>query len=267
MKFQWCSLSLLLGSMPTASAIYFGTNLVQPGKVIQFSAPLNASATWEAGRARKVVHSVSGAFVVPTGVTNLSKPCPLLIVSVPSGGSAIAGMRGLTNVALSEGWAVFAADGPKLPVNEDTVQWGVAMLSSALDQFTRTWPQTKQWPVACGGFSGGAKRSAAVGAAMMRDRWRVVGIFMGGCNEDRATLGLQLFQPGAGYLRVPMFLSNGTQDPIANAGHAAAVRDSMTRSGFANIRLESFNGAHQLDSQHLRTALRWFKQNAGLGPR
>jgi len=197
--------------------------------------------------------------VTPPGLTNLLKPCPLLVVSVPSGGSAIGWMRTVTNTALEEGWAVLAADGPKVDVNDDTIQLGWGILSSALDQFVRTWPPAKQWPVACAGFSGGAKRSAAVGAAMTADGWRVVGVFMGGCNEDRATLGLQLFTPGDRFKRTPFFLSNGTSDPIANPQQAAAVAESMRRNGFQTIRLESYEGEHRQSNEHLAQALRWFR--------
>ncbi len=176
----------------------------------------------------------------------------------PSGGSAIDWMRSVTNRAFKEGWAVLAADGPKVGVNDDTVQFGWAVLSSALDQFTRTWPQAKQWPVACAGFSGGAKRSAAVAAAMTRDGWRVVGVFLGGCNEDRATLGLQLFQPGPQFKQVPFFLSNGASDPIANPQHASTVAESMRANGFVNLRLESYPGGHRQHNDHLTEALQWF---------
>ena len=246
------------------TVLTFGTNRVSPGQVVQFAAPFNAAARLEAGRARRQVSFVKGVFILPPGCTNLTRPCPLVIFSVPSGGSATRWMQSMTNVALSEGWAIFAADGPKVEANDDTIQWGWAMLSSALEQFYKTWPSTRQWPVACAGFSGGAKRSAAVAAAMNHDGWRVIGVFMGGCNEDRATLGLQLFQPTAPFKQVPMFLSNGDNDPIASPQQGEVVKDSMARSGFTAIRLETFPGKHQLSQEHLREALRWFKQSAGI---
>ena len=202
------------------------------------------------------------AFVAPASLTNLLKPCPLLILSVPSGGSAIQALSGVTNVALAEGWAVLAANGPKVNVNDDTVQFGWAMLSSVLEQFHRTWPPSKQWPVACGGFSGGAKRSATVAAAMTREGYQVIGIFMGGCNEDRVTLGLELYRPGERFKLVPMFLSNGTGDPIAGPQQATTVAESMRRSGFQILRVESYGGAHRLNNEHLGAALHWFRQNS-----
>ncbi|HXI53640.1 MAG TPA: hypothetical protein VNH84_19135 [Candidatus Saccharimonadales bacterium] len=248
---------------PSARALYFGTNLAQPGRVITFEALPGVRARWEAGQVGKMPPRARGAFVMPQGATNLLRPIPILIVSVPSGGSAISALPGYTNVAWTEGWLVLAADGPRIAAEDDTVEWGIAMLGSVLEQFTRTWPQAKQWPVACAGFSGGAKRSAAAGAALLRDGWRVIGVFMGGCNEDRATLGMELFKPGAAFLPVPMFLSSGVGDRIATPAQVTAVRDSMARSGFTQIRLESYAGGHQLDPEQLVQALRWFRQAGG----
>ena len=247
----------------SAQGLHFGTNLVSPGSLITFNAPLNGRARMETGRLRLAVQSIQGAFVAPATLTNLVRPCPLLVVSVPSGGSAIRAIPGLTNLALPAGWTVLAADGPRVEVMQDTIEFGWGTLSSALEQFARTWPQARQWPVVCTGFSGGAKRSAAVAAAMTRDGWRVIGVFMGGCNEDRASLGLQMFQPGDRFKRVPFFLSNGAGDPIANPEQGAAVAASMRRSGFTTIRLESYEGGHRQHLEHLETALPWFQQLAG----
>lgn len=231
--------------------------------MVTFEALPGVRARWEAGQAGKMPPRARGAFIAPRGMTNLLQPAPILIVSVPSGGSAISALPGYTNVAWTQGWLVLAADGPKVAVNDDTVEWGVAMLSSVLEHFARTWPPTKQWPVACAGFSGGAKRSAAVAAALIHDGWRVNGVFMGGCNEDRATLGMELFKPGPNFLPVPMYLSSGDADRIATPSQAAAVRDSMTRSGFTQVRLQTYGGGHQLDQEQLAEALRWFRQSGG----
>ena len=254
-----------LNAVGFAQTLHFGTNLVSAGRVVEYTAPPNGKARWEAAQAGWTIQSVKGAFVLPANCTNLARPCPILIFSVPSGGSATRGMPSMTKVALSEGWAVFAADGPKVDANVDSIEMGWAMLSSALEQFTRTWPQTKQWPVACAGFSGGAKRSVAVAAAMSRDGWRVIGVFMGGCNEDLSTYGQQLFQPGPQFKRVPMFLSNGDADPIANPQHGAAVRDSMAQAGFTTVRLETHSGRHELSQEHLLDALRWFRRSVAPG--
>jgi predicted esterase len=243
LRFTIALVAALLPLNAAAQGLRFGTNVATPGTIIHFAA-----------------RQAKGALVLPEGYTNLLKPARLLVVSVPSGGSAISYMPSVTNVALSQGWAVLAADGPKVAVNDDTIQRGWSMLSSVLQEVARTWPQTKRWKVACAGFSGGAKRSAAVGAAMVKDGWQVTGVFMGGCNEDRTTTGMSLFQPGPAYKSVKMFLSNGESDPIAGADYGKRVKDSMTRSGFTNVRLEIYPGEHRLNKEHLREALVWFER-------
>ncbi len=245
-----------------AQRLHFGTNVVQPGKIIEFAAPMNGRARMEVSALRLAMPTIRGAFVAPAALTNLLRPCPVLILSVPSGGSALRALPSVTNVALGEGWAVLAAEGPKVDQNDDTVQFGWGVLSSVLEQFHRTWPPSKLWPVACVGFSGGAKRSATVAAAMMKEGYRVIGVFMGGCNEDRATLGLQLYRPGERFKLVPMFLSNGASDPIANPTHAATVAESMRRSGFQTLRLETYDGGHRQNNEHLVQALQWFRETA-----
>jgi hypothetical protein len=93
-------LLLLFPIVSCAQGLRFGTNVAASGRIIHFAA-----------------RHAKGALVLPEGYTNLLKPGRLLVVSVPSGGSAISWMPSVTNVALSQGWAVLAADGPKVTVN------------------------------------------------------------------------------------------------------------------------------------------------------
>jgi hypothetical protein len=257
---QTIVLLILLPGTLSGQTIWLGTNRVTPGQITEFAVAPNARAGMEAATAGRRITMVKGAVAVPDGF-NLIKPRPILIVSVPSGGSAIRAVPGYTNAALPAGWLVIAADGPHVAVEEDTVQWGWGVLSSALDYVWRSWPQTKTWPVATAGFSGGAKRSATVAAAVMKEGRAVIGIFMGGCNEDRLTLGLQLYRPGEAFKQLPVFLSNGGADPIAGPQHLAPALESMRRSGFGNIRNETYQGGHQLNNEQLGLALRWFKQS------
>jgi hypothetical protein len=239
--------------------LHFGANLITPGEICEFTAPMNAKAKLEVGRLKIQSSQVRGALLLPDKF-DLRKPWPLLIVSVPSGGQSIPYMRAYTNAALALGYAVLAADGPQVPAEVDSIQFGWAMLSSALEQMNRNWPPTKNWPMACAGFSGGAKRAGSMAAALVQQNARVIGIFMGGANEDRATLGLQLYKPGERFKQVPIFLSNGANDPIAGPEPAASVKQSMMETGFRNIRSESYEAGHRLDEANLKEALRWFKE-------
>src|SRR3954469_13208309 len=162
----------LLGSQCVfGQSLHFGTNRIAPGETLRFTTRVGAKGQAELSRIGMLTATAQGALVLPANCTNLIKPCPLLVASVPSGGSALSAMPSVTNIALSQGWAVLAADGPRIAADQDTIQFGWAILSSVLDHVARTWPPAKQWPVACAGFSGGAKRSAVVAGAMMKDGW------------------------------------------------------------------------------------------------
>ena len=257
---RFLSLScLLVPSLINAQSLRLGTNEISPGKTLQFFVPLTSRAKWEISRLHLAADFAKGALVLPEGFS-LKKPCRLLVISVPSGGSAIAAMASYTNVALNEGWALLAADGPRVAAEDDSIQWNWAMLSSTLDYLTRAWPQARQWTMVCAGFSGGAKRSGSVAAALMKENFRVIGIFMGGCNEDRVSLGIKLYAPSDLFKSVPIFLSCGLQDPIAGPTPTAGVKQSLEQSGFRLIRMESYPGGHRLDPDQLKLALKWFLQ-------
>src|SRR5262245_60872209 len=95
---------------------------------------------------------------------------------------------------------------------------------------------------------------------MMKEGYNVIGVFMGGCNEDRVTLGLEMYQHGDRFKSVPLFLSNGSADPIAGPQQAANVVAAMRRSGFTRIRSETYEGGHRQNDSHLADALRWFRE-------
>src|ERR1044071_2032684 len=97
------------------------------------------------------------------------------------------------------------------------------MISSALEFIYEEWPEAKKWPIACGGFSGGAKWSGIMASIMARDQMPLIGLYMAGCNEDLATESFRIYQPGEHFKTVPIFLSSGRSDPIATPVQQAAV--------------------------------------------
>jgi predicted esterase len=249
---------LLLPSLALAAA----TNPPAPIKVIELTVPANNAAFYEAQRKGVPnLKSLNGVVALPQGF-DPKKTWPTLVVTTSSGGSAVQAWRSFTNVALGEGWIVTAVDGPKVPVESDGYTFSRAMISALFEHLRRMWPQSKQWPLACAGFSGGGKRAAMTAADLMHNGDRVIGVFMGGSNNDRASDGFFVSRPGEAFLDVPIFLSNGRNDPIAGPGPASLVRQSMEQTGFRKVRLELYAGGHQLDSAQLRAALQWFRPPA-----
>ena len=236
-----------------------GTNVLAPERILTFLAPLNAYARAQLPRLGVNATLAHGGVALPEGWDH-GQPVPLLVVCSPSGSAAVPQLSAYTNAALSAGWAVLAADGPSVAADRDSVLWNWGVVSSVMDYFQIALPQARAWPVAVGGFSGGAKRAACVGAAFAEARRPVWGVFMGGCNEDKATTGALLFRAGPSFLATPMFLSNGNNDPIAGPSAGGSVRTLMERSGFSNVRAEIYAGGHQLSAPQLARALAWFSE-------
>jgi hypothetical protein len=125
--------------------------------------PLTAGAAREAGKSGQRVTSLRAVVDLPAGFDH-RKPWPVLLVCAPSGASAVSATRAFTNIALSSGWIVVAVDGPRVAVEQDDSTFAWEMVSCLLNYLRNSWPQSQQWPFACGGFSGGAKRAAMVAA-------------------------------------------------------------------------------------------------------
>jgi predicted esterase len=255
---------LLLLLVLTASA-QPATNVPAPPRIVELKVAANTAANAEASRAGMPgVLTLKGAVALPAGF-DPRRAWPVLLVTAPSGASAVQSMSAYTNIALQLGWVVVAVDGPRVKTEQDTSTFAWAMISSLLEQLRSFWPQSKHWPFACAGFSGGAKRAAMTAANMMRQQDTVIGVFMGGCNEDRATTGLELSRPGPKFLDVPMFLSNGRQDSIAGPAEGQKVKALMEQTGFRKVRLEVYDGPHRLDTNQLRAALDWFRPKTRAG--
>ncbi|MGV3773437.1 MAG: hypothetical protein ACO1QB_11085 [Verrucomicrobiales bacterium] len=233
---------------------------IPPNTILETILPLTPASRISVQSSKNpMVYTVREAIAVPYGFnpTNLNK---ILIISGTSDGegSSIRAMRSFTNIALRLGWMVVAADGPNGKPPQDNPPWRWAMLSTVLDHIHKVWPESRKWPVACAGFSGGAKWSAITGAILSQKGYNLVGVFMGGCNQDMASEAARLYWPATKFKKVPMFLSSGSEDTVATPSHHVAVKESMLDSGFYRVRLESYKGGHDLDPQSLRTALYWF---------
>jgi hypothetical protein len=166
-------------------------------------------------------------------------------------------------VADAEGWLVLATDATINP-KFDSTPWRLSMLGAAFEQMRKDWPQSKNWPVAFAGFSGGAKRSCLLSAMVAKGRAaNICGLYLSGINDDRLSVAYHDYQPGADFLNVPIWISGGFDDPIATPSLESQVAANMRRTGFKRVRLEHFIGVHQLKRSEVKLALRWFRQLGG----
>ena len=176
-----------------------------------------------------------------------------------------AGATVRANVPLDATEKSYAAEaGNPVPANAlprtDTSGWRAGMTLAALDALHRGFPGSNKWPVACAGYSGGAKRAGLLTPLLALSGCRIIGLFLTGINVDRLSDGYRQFKPGSGFLRTPIFVSSGANDNVATSPQQWQVKLSMERTGFSRVRLETFPQGHNVKLAHVREALRWFRQ-------
>ncbi len=254
------SLATLPPSSPaqTPAASSHGTSglSVNPGESVNLEVPVSEKRRADAakdGNARLAHARV--AIAVPQGF-DPQKSWPVLVISNTEAYSNIDAMQQFKDSALAEGWVLMAADSVEAEKNKEG-DCRYPCIGAAFDYITAAWPGAKDWPVACGGHSGGAKNSGFLAADLGREHHRIIGIFMSGCNWDTASVAYRKSAP-PNFLAVPVFLSSGRSDTIATPAHHEEVKNSLRATGFYKVRLESFDGAHVVYGSHVGEALRWF---------
>ncbi len=246
---------------PTASPTSTGfassaTLSPTPGEILTLEVPLSDKRRAEAAKDGnpKLAHA-KAALAVPQNF-DAQKSWPILVISNTEAYSNIDSLQQFKQAAVDEGWVVMAADAVEAEKNkEGGVRWPT--IAAAFDYITAAWPAVKDWPVACGGMSGGAKNSAFLAADLAREHHRIIGMLMMGCNQDMATVAYRKSAP-PNFLRAAIFLSSGKSDKIATPEAHEFVKNSLRGTGFQKVRLESFDGAHDIYPPHIGEALRWF---------
>ena len=247
----------------TSSSATKGDLAPTPGEVLTIEVPVSEKRRAEAGKegSPKLMHARM-AIAVPQGF-DPQKSWPILVIANTESYSNIDSLQQFKQAAVDEGWVILAADGVELEKNkEGSIRW--PCLAAAFDYLTAAWPGIQKWPVACGGMSGGAKNSSFLAGDLARENHRVIGMLMMGCNQDMATVA---YRKGGGtsMLNAAVFLSSGKSDTIATPAHQEAVKHSLQSTGFHKVRLETFDGAHDIYQPHISEALRWFIAQAGPG--
>jgi hypothetical protein len=163
----------------------------------------------------------------------------------------------------AEGWVILATDAT-IKATHDSGPWRLSMLGAALEVIRKEWPQSRNWPVAFAGMSGGAKRSCLLGVMMAKGGMvNLCGFFLSGMNYDLMTETYNIYRPGGNFLNTPIWLSGGMDDPIAHPSLMGQVAAGMRRTGFTRVRLEHFMGGHRLKRSEVKLALRWFRELGG----
>src|SRR5437773_6378999 len=162
-------------------------------------------------------------------------------------------------VGLAEGWVLLAGDGPQNARN-DTAGWRLAMTLAAIDALHHSFVGSEKVPMACAGFSGGAKGAGSIAPALARSGSRITGHYLTGVSENYLSPGYARAHPGADFLMTPVYVSAGRYDRIATVEQQYDVAGSIKRTGFSRIRIGTFHGGHEVNDAQTSIALRWFRE-------
>jgi len=252
--------ALLLSPRIDADIRFAGVG-ISPGETLKVSVPLTAAEKAYASDVGRAVPDTGVAMVaVPRGF-DPKKIWPVLVVFSTSDLNRLNRddlVQFYRDAALSQGWVIIAGDGQGF-ASRDTNGWRAAMTFAALDALHRSFPQSIKWPVALAGFSGGAKRTSLLAPVFYLEGYRLCGIYLTGVNQDVLSISYRKSRLGSAFLNIPVFISSGTNDMIAPLASAREVAGSMTSSGFARVRFETFAGSHAVKKAHVIEALRWFR--------
>ena len=259
---------LLFGSLflvAKADALTIAGKEAKPGSIIEVQFPVSSYfqniASW-GGNPRPPMGRAVLSF--PPGF-DPARRWPVMIVTSSTdfryGSPEYA--RYLKNVADAEGWMMLASDSTSKP-NHDSTPWRLAMLGAALETMRKDLPQSRNWPIAFVGHSGGAKRSCLLGAMFAKTgAINICGFFLSGINDDKMSESYKTYQPGPGFLNIPVWISGGNEDEIATPGLEGQMMANMRRTGFTRIRLEHFPAGHRMSRSELKLGLRWFRKLGG----
>jgi len=253
-------ISTLAAGAADASLKFAGVPF-SPGSTVRANVPLSAKEKSYSGQGGNPVPQSAVAVLATPANFNLRKSWPVLIICSTSDfkrqnrDDLVDFYR---RVGLAEGWVLLAGDGPQHARN-DTAGWRGAMTLAAIDALHHSFAGSEKWPMACAGFSGGAKGAGSIAPLLARNGCRITGIYLTGVNEDYLSGGYARSQPGANFLSTPIYLSAGHDDRIARLEQQYDVVGSIKRTGFQRIRIGTFRGGHEVNDAQTSIALRWFR--------
>lgn len=209
---------------------------------------------------------------VPPGFDPFRKKHPVLIVSCTTDGdaSSVDAAKAYLSDASDRGFVVLAVNGefgkPENPKNDSTTfRW--TLVKAALDAMHAQWPESKSWPIATGGISGGAGYASHQAIMLVEEKHRVIGMFLSVSGWNPTNFPAVLKRAPSGKMRrVPIFMSAGETDTIATAEITGGARRDVERDGFKNVRFEKFPGGHEMHHPHLLAALDWFLDQDAKSP-
>jgi predicted esterase len=246
-----------------ASLNFAGTNF-SPGSTARANVPLSPQEKSYAAQGGNPVPPYAVAVLATPANFDPRKSWPVLVICSTSDFKRQNRddlVQFYQKVGLGEGWVLLAGDGPQHARN-DTAAWRLAMTMAAIDALHRSFAGSDKWPIACAGFSGGAKGAGSIAPVLARNGCRITGLYLTGVNQDYLSPGYARAHPGADFLTTPIYVSAGHDDKIATLEQQYDVAGSIKRTGFNRIRIGTFRGGHEVNEAQTSIALHWFRELA-----
>ena len=202
--------------------------------------------------------------VLPSGFDPAAKVFPLLIVSATTdvGGSSVGSCKAnYLPDATNKGFAVTAVDGEfgRPDGQGDSTDFRWALVSAGLGAINKEWPKSKSWSIVTAGVSGEGGYASHQAMMLIQKQAPLIGLLLAVTGWNPTSFPDVLQRTPFGPLHnLPIFISAGESDSTATKEMTDKVHLDMTRQGFRNVRFEHFSGGHELNRQHLQTALDWF---------
>jgi hypothetical protein len=169
------------------------------------------------------------------------------------GNTAMAGF--FAKQCVEEGWVCFAYDSNLGRPTHD------GDLVSAVAKMNEVWPGFSGWTFVSGGFSGGGKAAFWPAAYLLKNGYKVTGLFLANTNQDFSGEAREHYKiKKSDYANVSVFWGSGKWDEIATKATGDMMRKSLEANGMKEVRVEFHEGKHSLHHPQFIDALRWFKE-------
>lgn len=255
---------------PTASGplTLCGKTLTPGGGVTVVEETLSEATLKSFAKAKAKPKTLKIGIALPAGF-DPSKPQRVLWASAPINNDNerkagnIPALGAYAAAATAAGWVIVASDtdlgNPRGEDDKRSEGVDLAVVRNAVETLTKAWPDFPKWEFACCGYSGGAKASFFRAAELVACDLHVIGMFLSGCNADLTASAKDEVHPrSAGLRKIRVFISNGKSDAISTVAHAESLEKSVKSGPYAKVRLELFDGGHEVNRAQFEEALAWF---------
>ena len=256
------SVMVLFAAGAAQASLNFAGTSFSPGSTVRANVPLSSQEKSYAAQGGNPVPPYAVAVLATPANFDPAKSWPVLVICSTSDFKRQNRddlVQFYQRVGLAEGWVLLAGDGPQ-HARSDTAAWRLAMTLAAIDALHRSFTGSQKWPMACAGFSGGAKGAGSIAPVLARNGCRITGIYLTGVNQDYLSPGYARAQPGADFLKTPIYVSAGHDDRIATLEQQYDVAGSIKRTGFNRVRIGTFRGGHEVNDPQTSIALHWFRE-------